>query len=191
MTVQQPPLSLEQACSLPDAEREARLATIRQQLLPRARSSDALPGGHAWEFPRTPELEHQLEELLVFERACCPGLGWQLQATPEGDGLRLEVTGLDGAALLASAQPDAPATSHGWRRLAGAGAIGFAASFFALCVLPMLVVAAGGAALAGSAASLDDPRWVGAGTLVAGFFAWRALQQRAARRSREAGDCGC
>ena len=192
MTTHASTLTPDQVCNLPADERETRLGEIRSELLPRARSSEALPDGRAWEFPREPELERKLEELVSFERVCCPGLGWELRPVP-GDGLRLEVTGMDpGASVLSAVEPGTPPPARGWRRLAGAGAIGFASSFFVLCVLPMALVAAGGAALAGTAARLDDPRWIGGGTLLAGFLAWRVMKRRAARRSSEAeAGCGC
>lgn len=184
-------LTADEVCSLLGEEREARLALIRGELLPRARSTQALPDGRAWEFLREPDLERNLEELVTFERVCCPGLGWELRPVRGGTALRLELTGWGPGASALSAD-DARPPRGGLRRLAGAGAVGFGMSFFVLCVLPMVVVAAGGAALAGVAADLDDPRWIGAGTLIAGFLAWGVLGRRAAKRSsRSEAGCGC
>ncbi len=182
------PASLEEICRLPDEEREARVDAIRRELLPLALRSEALANGRAWEFPADPGLRAELEALVRFERVCCPGLGWELRALPGGEALRLEVEGID---PFANAGTSPSQGSGRLRRFVRAGALGFAGSFLALCVLPLAIVAAGGSALAGWAAGLDDPRWIGAGTLVAGAVAWHVLSRRAREHREAGGDCGC
>ena len=98
-----------------------------------------LPSGRAWEFPREPRLGRQLEELVTFERVCCPGLGWELRPVRETETLRLEVTGFDPGP---GALPEAEEPGRG-RVVAIAGAVGLAVSVCLLCALP-IVLAAGG-----------------------------------------------
>ena len=52
----------------------------------------ALADGHAWAFPRTPELRAKLERWIEAERRCCSGLGFAV--CEDGERLWLEVTGL-------------------------------------------------------------------------------------------------
>jgi len=193
MTTHELTLTTDDVCNLPGEQRESRLALIRRELLPRASSTESLANGRAWEFPREPRLERQLKELVTFERVCCPGLGWELRPVRANTALRLEVTGLDpGASVLATVEPEAAPPRSGLRRFAGVGAVGFGVSLFFLCVLPMVLVAAGGAALAGTAARLDNPWLIGAGTLIFSLATWRVLGRRAAMRSdAPEPDCGC
>ena len=95
MTTDETIPTLAEACKLDDAERESRVDRFRRDLLPLATSTEVLPDGRAWEFPREPELERQLEELVAFERACCPDLEWELLSVRDGAAIRLELTGID------------------------------------------------------------------------------------------------
>lgn len=192
MTTDETTLSADEVCELPERERESRLAMIRRELLPRAQSTESLPDGRAWEFPMEPVLARRLEELVAFERVCCPGLGWELRPVRGGAALRLEVTGLDpGASVLWGTALEAEQLGRA-RLVAIAGALGLAASVCLLCALPIVLAAVGAAALADSMAGLDDPRWVSAAALVAGFVAWRVLDRRATRHvDRPQQDCGC
>lgn len=81
-----------EACSLPAGEREERGAAIRADLMAHVQQERALADGHAWAFPRTPELRAKLERWIEAERRCCSGLGFAVRE--DGERLWLEVTGL-------------------------------------------------------------------------------------------------
>ncbi len=192
MTTDKPTLTLAEVCNLTEAERESRVTRFRRDLLPRATFTEGLPDGRAWEFVREPELERQLEELVTFERGCCPALGWELRRVRGGSALRLEVIGINPTPSLSSnTTPRAEQPPRG-RLAAIAGVVGVAVSVSLLCALPIVMAAGGAAALADFVAGLDDPRLIGAVALVAGLVAWRVLYHRAARQSERAKTgCGC
>ncbi len=162
----------EDPCLLPTDERDARLAMLRQELLPRAVHRQALTDGVAWEFPADPDLRRKLDELVDFERVCCPGLTWELEETA-ADRVRLRVGGLDpDSPLLASAGGE-PAPQG--RRLPAwlrSGGVGLGISFVLFCVVPVGLAAVGGAAVASQVSGLDDPLVIGAGAVGFGAVAF-------------------
>ena len=81
-------------CSLPEDELRERIAELRRDLLPLVQRTEPLPddAGVVAEFEPRPEIEQQLEDLVAFERQCCSGLDWSLEARP--DRLRLTIAGL-------------------------------------------------------------------------------------------------
>ncbi len=77
-------------CNLPDAELTARQEHLRATLLPRATRSERTPERWILEFDA--RLRPDLEALVEFERRCCPGLDWSLEAA--GDRVRLVIAGI-------------------------------------------------------------------------------------------------
>jgi hypothetical protein len=189
-------------CQLPADEMRARRELMQHDLLPRARRRVRLPDGRAWEFTAEPGLRGRLEELVAFERECCPGLRWELKSVGDSGGLdvlRLEIGGLppdhafwdDGASLEASA-----GRSSVWPRVAKAVGLGGGVSFLLCCVLPVGAAALFGAAVAAPFARLDDPLVIGVGSLAASVPAWLWLRRRETQRLAVAarsgdGACGC
>lgn len=82
-------------CDLPDDDREARVAMIRRELIPRVIDREELADGMAFEFVASPEMERTLARLVELERRCCGGLSWTVH--PAGNRLRLTIRGLDPA----------------------------------------------------------------------------------------------
>jgi len=159
----------EAVCSLPSDERRDRVATIRREILPHVTRSETLADGVLLEFEHTPALERALEDLVAFERACCSGLAWGLHRAPVGV-LRLTIGGIapDADWLRRLGGASARAAPRRLARLLGSIGIGTGAAFLLLCVLPIAIAAAGGAALVAPLARLDDPRvLVGASAVLA------------------------
>lgn len=92
----EPTPSLDDVCSLPPADREARLAWMRREILPRALRREPREDGVSLVFRYDPDLERTLTELVAFERRCCGGLSWDTHR--EGRTLRLTVLGLGAGA---------------------------------------------------------------------------------------------
>jgi hypothetical protein len=194
------------SCRLSDDAFEARRATLRRQLAPHARFREALPDGVALGFEATPDLRAALDDLVAFERECCPGLGFALRE--RGGVLRLEVRGvaadapiladlgappladLGASPLTVSAPPSRRRRARGWARAARAAGLGTAASFALLCLLPMGAAALLGASVVAPLAALDRPWIVAATALVCATLVWRRARARATAGGGGDG-CGC
>ena len=177
--------SAQAICNLPEDERRERIAMLRRELLPRVQRSEPLPddAGVALEFEPSPEIQQQLDDLVEFERQCCGGLDWGVEA--RADVLRLTIEGV---------APDSqffrtlgvPPRSEGWHgrvregaaRFAKAGGLGVSAAFLLFCVVPIGIAAVGGASLAAWLGPLDHPAVVLVGGLALGVPAWRYLRRR-------------
>lgn len=169
-------------CALPEESLEGRLELIRRDILPHVSARQTLPDGMRFSFPNDAALRAKLERLVELERACCGGLDFEVG---EADGLHLSVRGLDPQSGFFAALPAAAAEPRGrLARLARAGGLGFAVSFFVLCVVPMGLVALGASALAAPVADLESTVTLAAGTFVAGGAVWWLLRRRAAARAR-------
>jgi hypothetical protein len=66
---------------------------IRSEFAPSVLRAEALPDGLAFEFAS--EMRTQVEALVALERECCSGLDWRVVGVPGGDGVRLEVHGIE------------------------------------------------------------------------------------------------
>ncbi len=77
-------------CTLPDAELAARQDELRAELLPKVLASARSDGQLVLEFDAS--LRKQLDQLVAFERRCCPGIEWSLEVA--GDRVRLVIAGL-------------------------------------------------------------------------------------------------
>jgi hypothetical protein len=171
-------------CTLPPDDLEARLAWIRDEILPHARTRERFANGLAWELEAAPGLAEKLDRLVALERACCGGITWQVAEGFEPGRLRLEVRGVDPDAPVFRSSGAAPPTRRA--RLAKAGVAGVLATLTVCCALPVLAAAlVGGAATAGLAV-LDDPVVIALGTLAASGAAWWWL----GRRARSSCSCG-
>ncbi len=76
-------------CNLPDAELAARQEHLRATLLPRATRSERTPERWILEFDA--RLRADLEDLVHFERRCCPTIDWRVEEA--GDHVRLVIAG--------------------------------------------------------------------------------------------------
>ncbi len=179
MTQEKDSCGCSQVCNLPEAEREDRLTLMRTQLMPKAVNHERLSDGAAWEFPI--DMRAELEDLVRFERECCPTLGWQLRAAGT-DRLRLEVTGVDPDSELLTTMLRNEGPKGGFLK---SSLLGLSASFFVFCVLPIGAVALGGGALASSMSRFDNPYVIGGGALAFGALAWHFDR----RRKRQTGAC--
>ncbi len=81
---------LAEFCTLPDVELAARQEELRTTLLPEVLRSERTPTGMTLEFDAA--LRSQLDELVAFERKCCPGIDWLLEEAE--DRVRLVIAGL-------------------------------------------------------------------------------------------------
>jgi hypothetical protein len=193
--------SLETVCSLPEEKRRKRIAALRRDLWPLVKRKAPLPdaAGVLLEFDATPALREQLEELVAFERQCCGGLEWRLEAPPRDEALRLTIEGLPpdarffetlgiegGSREPAEPADDAPSPvrpagpGRGLSRFAKAGGLGVGAAFFLFCVVPIGLAAAGGATLAAWLGPLDHPAVVVLGGAALAIPVWRQLRRREA-----------
>ena len=122
-----------QACTLSPEGLNARLAWIRDEILPHARSREHLESGLAWELDAVPGLADKLDHLIALERECCDGIVFERLSGSRPGRLRLEVRGIDpdAAALQALGTQPLPA------RLAKVGGLGFLAALGVCGALPM------------------------------------------------------
>lgn len=170
--------ALETLCNLPAEDREARLAMIRDEILPLARRRERHPDGVTFEFANRPDLERTLEQLVAFERTCCGGLSWEA-TRPNDDTLRLTIRGLSpDSRLFELGEPPAPASRLG--RLARSLGLGTSAALFVCCVLPLGVAAIAGASVAAPLAGLDQPITIAAVAIASAAVTWVWLGRRRA-----------
>ena len=83
---------LNDVCNLSSADFEARLETLRRDLLPHVTKSESRPGYQSFEFESA--MRSRLEDLVVFEQQCCPDLHWSLDETDTAGRFRLVIRGL-------------------------------------------------------------------------------------------------
>jgi hypothetical protein len=86
-------------CTLAADALVARLAWIRDEILPHARAAERLDAGLAWELADAPGLAEKLDRLIALERDCCSGIVFARVASATPGRIRLEIRGVD---------PDAP-----------------------------------------------------------------------------------
>ena len=127
------PCGCETVCNLPSDELEARVATVRAELLPLVRRRRQLPDGIAWEFERGAGMRTRLEQFVEFERQCCSGLAFEIEEPPQADILRLTVRGAGASAFEALGGsaldiPSGPARGGAFARVAKAAGVGVLAS---------------------------------------------------------------
>lgn len=153
-------------CNLPPTDRDERIRMIQREILPLARRERRLPEGRAFDFDACDPLRERLEALVAFERGCCGGLRWNVDAA--AGTLTLRIEGLD---------PDSPlfdrAREDGTRRGVRTGLGGLAAGAAALvvCEVPLLLGLVG----VGAAPWLDGFAGIAIATGVAriGWAWWR------------------
>ncbi len=173
-------------CSLPSDALQARISMIRSDYLPQVRRTEELPDGLAWEFDAA--MRAKVDALVALERECCSALDWRVVEASGGEGLKLEVHGIDPRSvrrLLGLGGGSSPGKKEnvagGFElgRLAKASGAGLAGSFFVCCVLPGIVFAVfGGTALAVTLTSLDRPIPFALVSVVMAVAAWRFLRRR-------------
>ncbi len=184
---------IREICNLSDEELEARRRELREELVPHVRRRTALLDGVALAFDSTPERRRALEDFVVFERDCCPGLRFALRE--EGAALLLEIRGIDPEASVflegVSEEESAPVGASGLARVARAGGLGAVGAFVLFCGVPIAVAALVGAELAAPLGVLDHPLALALGTLLFAAGVWRWERRRARERSVSTGGCGC
>jgi hypothetical protein len=189
---------VQEICSLSTEELEARRAWLGRGLRSRVRERRSLRDGVLLRFDDSSEIRAELEQLVAFERECCPTLDLAIRES-EGE-LELEVRGLDPDSDLFEGigpetnQETRPASP--WRRVISAAGFGTLGALTLCCVLPMMSVALFGGAVVAPLTSLDDP-WVVSSTalaLAAALWLWqrrRSSSSIAAAASDCAPDGGC
>ena len=183
MKTDDPVPSFEAVCDLPPAALEERRALIRREILPLVKRNRELSDGFAWEFDPSPELRAKLDEWVAFERECCGGLEWEIEAPPDDSALRLRVRGIEPHCGRLENFGGPAEHPHGARvaRLLKAGGLGIGISFTVFCVVPIAVAAVLGAGIAAPLARLDDPVVVAAGAVALAIPAWLVVRRREAR----------
>jgi hypothetical protein len=95
------------ACSLTPEQTASNRAQLLPGLVARARSRENVSGGFRWQFAAAPGLLADMARVIESERECCPFLGFEIAAEPDGGVITLTVTGPKGttsflASLIAS-----------------------------------------------------------------------------------------
>ena len=179
--------TMESVCNLDGERLEDRLTTIRHELLAHATGAHELADGLIYEFDATPDMRIQLEKFVAFERTCCGSLNWDVRETSSK--LRLHVDGTNPRALRAQIEGDAATRSGSViGRLAKAGGAGIGGALLICCVLPVGAALVLGVAVAAPFAFLEDPFWIGIGTLALAVPAWLFFGPKRAKTGR---GCGC
>ena len=78
-------------CTLPAPEFRQRRVEI-QSYLDAAAAITRLPDGVELSFAPSPELAHSLIDFILFERACCRSLTYELRSEPDHSRLTLRLT---------------------------------------------------------------------------------------------------
>lgn len=78
-------------CTLPAPELRERRKEI-QSYLDAAASIARLPDGVELSFAASPQLAHALIDFILFERACCRSLTYELRSGPDHSRLTLRLT---------------------------------------------------------------------------------------------------
>jgi hypothetical protein len=85
------------ACSLPDAERRARQATVLAQFKAVVIAGEELPDGYAFRLSADRKSVAAAGELIASERECCPFLTFNLTVQAQSGSIMLCMTGPPGA----------------------------------------------------------------------------------------------
>ena len=179
--------TIDSICSLDGERLEDRLRMIRRELLPNVQKTRELPNGVIYEFEASPEMGARLEAFVEFERTCCSSLGWSVHQ--DGSRLELHVDGVDARAFRSRIEHGSgPAEASPISRAAKAVGLGVGGSFLVCCVLPVGLALGMGAAVATPFMFLDDPLWIGAGSLALAIPAWLFLGRK---RKATGSDAGC
>lgn len=177
-----------EVCTLSPDQLAERSKWIRSEILARALGKRRTDFGVAVEIADSPGMRERIDHWIELEGECCSSIRFERRESTEPGCVRVEIPGVDPDATFLDALPDLdddvssagparPETPGGVGRFLRAGGIGALASIFTFCVLPMLLVSVLGALFGGVAASvplaaLDDPLWIGLGTLVAATGVW-------------------
>lgn len=86
------------ACSLNASDYRARLAEMAAVARDALRAREEVVGGQRLTFAATPDVRERLERIVAAEATCCAFLSFDLR--PDGDELRLDVTGPEDAAPI-------------------------------------------------------------------------------------------
>ena len=86
-------------CTLSAEALGDRIGWIRREILPHAVETVRVDGGLAFELASAPGLAEKLDRLIGLERECCSGLVFERLPSASPGRLRLEVQGIDAAAL--------------------------------------------------------------------------------------------
>lgn len=171
-------------CTLPPRDLEKRLDWVRKEILPHSLSSVRSPNRIVWTLRDTPDLVAKLDELILLEGQCCPGIVFEHTASEVIGQRRFEVRGVDPDSrvfkiLGSEAQPRPP-----WiRRAARSLAAGTVLSLLICCLLPIAAAAILGAAVANRLAGMDQP-WI-----IVSVGLLSALAVYAAQRRPTASQC--
>jgi hypothetical protein len=181
-------------CNLSDEDFETRRAQLRRDLFSQVRGRRELPDGLVLRFDATPEMRDELEDLVRFERECCPTLGLRLQSDPQS--LQLEIQGIDPRsaefASIGQLETDGEWVPTGgaraWLALVRSAGLGALGAFLVCCVVPVGLVAVLGIAL--PLAAFESPWVLGPGAVAISILFWRWERRREAARANAQG-CGC
>jgi hypothetical protein len=83
-------------CSLSDAEKREREATLLARFKSGVTATEELHDGYCFRIPGDKEWLALAAELMMAERECCPFLTFQLTAEPQMGALTIRITGPDG-----------------------------------------------------------------------------------------------
>jgi hypothetical protein len=83
-------------CSLSDAEKRKREATLLARFKSGVAAFEELSQGYSFRLPGGEEWLALIAELMIAERECCPFLTFQLTAAPQMGALTVRITGPDG-----------------------------------------------------------------------------------------------
>jgi hypothetical protein len=83
-------------CSLSDAERREREATLLTRFKSGVIATDEFHDGYSFRIPGDKDWLALVAELMIAERECCPFLTFQLTAEPQMGALTIRITGPDG-----------------------------------------------------------------------------------------------
>ncbi len=84
-------------CTLSPEALAARLAWIRDEILPHVLETTSLERGLAFELAAAPGLAERIDRLVRLERECCTGLVFERVASRAPGRLRLEVRNANAA----------------------------------------------------------------------------------------------
>jgi hypothetical protein len=84
------------ACTLSDAEKREREATLLAQFRSGLITAEELDDGYAFRVPGDNNWLALVADLIMAERECCPFLTFQLTAEPKMGPLTVRITGAEG-----------------------------------------------------------------------------------------------
>lgn len=89
-------INLPVICSLSDAEKREREATLLARFRSGVIAVEELGDGYSFRVPGSSEWLVLVAELMIAERECCPFLTFQLIAEPQMGAVNLRITGPEG-----------------------------------------------------------------------------------------------